>query len=421
MGFADQYIQKQKIKIINIEDDPHADLRFSVVIPCYDEPGLLKCLLSLYNSKKPAGAVEVIVVVNTPAGANSNVCAQNEKTYKELIEFCKKTNSPRFKIYPVLINDIPKKMAGAGYARKVGMNEAIKRFNMLDQSGGFILSLDADAICDANYFTAIEQHINKYPETNGFSVYFEHPLEGDDYPQIVYEGIQYYELDMRCFIEGLRYAGFPYAYHTIGSCFGVKALAYIKQGGMNMRQGGEDFYFLHKIIPMGHYYEVNTTKVMPSPRPSQRVPFGTGPWVYKFTIQGNKQMLSYNISAFNDIKGIFNTYNALFNVPSKQIKNYTRDVSKPMQDFLFQSRFEDAVLEINANCAGEKTFRKKFFHWFDAFRIVKYMHFVHNDYYKKYPVTALASSLLQIRYGVKPVSQDAAVLLDVYRKKQRKL
>jgi len=78
-------------------------------------------------------------------------------------------------------------------------------------------------------------------------------------------------------------------------------------------------------------------------------------------------------------------------------------------------------LEINANCAGEKTFRKKFFHWFDAFRIVKYMHFVHNDYYKKYPVTALASSLLQIRYGVKPVSQDAAVLLDVYRKKQRKL
>ncbi len=421
MGFANQYLLKQKIKIINIKDDPHPDLFYSVVIPCYNEHGILDCIKSLYNCERPSKAVEIIVVVNTPDNANKMISAQNEKSYNDLLEQSKRLNSPRFSIYPVLLSHVPKKNAGAGYARKAGMNEAINRFNMLDRPEGIILSLDADAVCDANYFTAIDEHVNKHPGTNGFSVYFEHPLRGTDYPRNVYEGITYYELDLRYFIEGLRYAGFPHAYHTIGSCFGVNASAYIKQGGMNMRQGGEDFYFLHKIIPMGHYYEVNTTKVMPSPRPSDRVPFGTGPWIEKFIKRDSKQVLTYNMSSFDDIKFIFSTYKTLFHVSSKNIKKYIEGVSKPMHDFLLKTRFEDAILEINANCAGEEAFSKKFLYWFDAFRIVKYMHFSHEGYYQKQPVLDVAYNLLQIRYEAITLPRNTAALLDMYRIKQRSL
>src|SRR5213594_3575687 len=91
----------------------------------------------------------------------------------------------------------------------------------------------------------------------------------------VAEAIAAYELHLRYYVRALRYAGFPYAHHTIGSCMAVRADVYKKQGGMNKRQAGEDFYFLQKIIPLGHFTDLTETKVIPSSRPSDRVPFGT--------------------------------------------------------------------------------------------------------------------------------------------------
>ena len=88
------------------------------------------------------------------------------------------------------------------------------------------------------------------PRSPGCSIYFEHPLHGPLEPK-VYEAIAAYELHLRYYVQALRYAAFPYAHHTIGSSMAVRADAYAKQGGMNKRQAGEDFYFLHKIIPLG--------------------------------------------------------------------------------------------------------------------------------------------------------------------------
>ena len=43
------------------------------------------------------------------------------------------------------------------------------------------------------------------------------------------------------------FVGYPDSIYTIGSAFAVRAEAYMKQGGMNRRQAGEDFYFLYKL------------------------------------------------------------------------------------------------------------------------------------------------------------------------------
>ena len=55
-----------------------------------------------------------------------------------------------------------------------------------------------------------------------------------------------------------------------------------KQDGLNKKQAGEDFYFLQKIMPMGNYFELNSTTVHPSSRTSDRVPFGTGPIINQY-------------------------------------------------------------------------------------------------------------------------------------------
>jgi len=39
----------------------------------------------------------------------------------------------------------------------------------------------------------------------------------------VYGAIAAYELHLRYYVQALRYAGFPHAHHTVGSCLAVRA------------------------------------------------------------------------------------------------------------------------------------------------------------------------------------------------------
>src|SRR4030095_9895180 len=122
-----------------------------------------------------------------------------------------------------------------------GMDEALRRFDEVGWAEGIIAGYDADCRCETNYLTALERHFQKNSQSPGCSIYFEHPLSGPLSPA-VYEGAAAYELHLRYFVQALRYAGFPHAHHTLGSCMAVRACTYCKQGGMNKRKAGEDFY-----------------------------------------------------------------------------------------------------------------------------------------------------------------------------------
>ena len=56
----------------------------------------------------------------------------------------------------------------------------------------------------------------------------------------------------------------------------VRAHAYARQGGMNRRQAGEDFYFMQKLVDGEQVENIAEATVFPSARLSHRVPFGTG-------------------------------------------------------------------------------------------------------------------------------------------------
>ena len=156
------------------------------------------------------------------------------------------------------------------------MDHAIHRFLWANNENGIIVSLDADTICDDRYLQQLELFYEKYPRANGCNVNFNHLLTENDDARLKKAVLQY-ELYLRYYVECLRFIEFPHSFHTIGSCFTVSALSYCKQGGMNMRQAGEDFYFLQKLFYLGEFYELNSAFVYPRARLSQRVVFGTGP------------------------------------------------------------------------------------------------------------------------------------------------
>jgi hypothetical protein len=74
--------------------------------------------------------------------------------------------------------------------------------------------------------------------------------------------------------------------------------------------------------------------------------------------------------------------------------------------------------EIRTNTAGPKSFRKRFFDWFNMFRIVKFMNFVHPRLYEKQPVGDAATELLKA-LGKNCTSGDPAGLLQYFRQLER--
>ncbi len=176
-----------------------------IVIPCYNEPDILKVLDSLQEANKPGKKWNVIVVVNAGENTPQNIIDQNRKTYAELIEARNNESYSHFQLIALYVEDTPKKHAGVGYARKVGMDYAIGIFNAIKNYTGVLVSLDADCRVSENYFTALE---NAYMQDKALDVathYFEHDLPLDS----TEEAIVLYELYLRYFRLAMYYSNFP--------------------------------------------------------------------------------------------------------------------------------------------------------------------------------------------------------------------
>ena len=126
-------------------------------------------------------------------------------------------------------------------------------------------------------------------------------------------------MHLRYYYQGLAYSGFPYVFHTVGSAIAVKALSYVKAGGMNSRQAGEDFYFIQKLVPSGGYFNLNSTTVYPSPRASFRVPFGTGASIGKLTEDNSSILLTYNFLAFKELRTFFGMIENIYNCKPEEL------------------------------------------------------------------------------------------------------
>jgi len=394
MGFAGIYLQKQTDFSVKITENPHPELRFIVVIPCFNEPDILVTLESVKSSKQTKGALEVIVVINSAISTDKEIIGQNRKTYMEVKNWIENKSDSSLSFYVLLEENLSDKFAGAGLARKIGMDQAIYRFDSLNNPNGVIISLDADSVIKPDYFVEIEQHFEKYPKANALTSYFEHPLQGEEFDAQVYHAISIYELYLRYYKTALKYTGFPYAFHTIGSCFAVTAKAYVKQGGMNRKQAGEDFYFLHKIFPLGECYELNSSCVYPSPRISERVPFGTGPMV-KNIIDSDGYFLSYDFRPFLDLKYFFKQLDYFYKIDMMELNDLLYQMPLPVVDFLSDNDFHAALEEINNNCSGIKTFRKRFFNWFNAFMVLKFLNVTAEKFYPKTELLDEAEKLLK--------------------------
>ena len=394
MAFANKYLTKKVVKSYSIIENPDKDLKIIIVIPCFNEDKIIDTILSIINNNFSDNLYEIIIVINHAVNDNKVVKGNNVKTLKQLRTFVKENKLNN--IFCIKAFDLPVKKSGVGFARKIGMDLAVSRFNLLEKPNGIIVSLDADTLVANNYLTEIEKIFDN-KNTEGISIYFEHEIDEKNIKNEQSQAIILYELYLRYFLLAMKFAGYKNVFHTVGSAFAVTAQTYVKYGGMVTKKAGEDFYFINKISSNGKFKYLKTTTVYPSSRASDRVPFGTGPEVAK--IINDKKFLTYDFNSFLDIKPFIDNFYKFYNISDIEYSKICRTLSVNLVEFLDNNNFFDNIVKISANCTNINIFEKAFFKWFSVFRVIKFLNFSHTVKYQKQDV------VLQVKTYLKQINR----------------
>lgn len=405
----ERYLERRQFYPFSVPEKASSQLGLVVVIPCFDEPDVGPVLDSLAQCVAPGCDVEVLVVVNAPVDADSATLARNDDAAR-----CVRHPAPGampgwMRRYAIERNSLPVTQAGVGLARKIGMDEAAARLATTRDCTGIIACLDADCRVAPNYLARLREVFAEHPHCPGVSIYFEHPqlFDADD---PLRRAMIDYELHLRVYVAGQRQAGFPYAFHTVGSALACSVAAYAAQGGMNLRQGGEDFYFAQKLIAAGGYRALNDTVVYPGVRKSARVPFGTGPAIQR-ALETDGEFETFAPQIFRDLT-LFCA--AVAQATPATAKSISAGLPVALRQFLDSQEFALRLDEICANVASDGSFRRRVFRWFNAFRFLKFAMHASRGTYPRVPVSAAAHEMAGTA-----APRDAPSLLRWYRRQDR--
>lgn len=254
--------------------------RHVACIPACDEAETLPETLEALSQARGSNDALVIVVLNGRAKAPQAVHQANDDLAKKLRIMAELPLEPMaegwFQGMGLVLVDrysegrrLPEEQ-GVGLARKLAADLALAWIADGSIEGPWIRSTDADVWVPPYYW---EEPSKAAGDRSAVIYPFHHVPEGDALQR---QALANYEAYLRYYVHGLKQAGSPYAFHTIGSliCFHHEAYAQVR--GMPKRQAGEDFYLLNKLAKVGRVETLTGEPVRLSGRTSDRVPFGTG-------------------------------------------------------------------------------------------------------------------------------------------------
>jgi len=269
-----------------------------------------------------------------------------------------------------------KPKTGVGLARKIIADIALALISENKVTSKWIYCTDADVVLPKNYFKRTElldSNISAatYPYT--------HVSYSDDVAE--QQAMTLYEISLRHYVFGLRYAGSPYAFPTIGSTIVIQPEAYAKVRGFPVREAAEDFYLMNKLAKVGKIKELSGDPVILDGRKSNRVPFGTGIGVIKISDYDSPidDTTFYHPASFDLLKSWITTINSF--TPNTRIEHIAKVYQQHPQlnqvwEALISMDVNAAIMHARRHSKQISVARKHLHTWFDAFRTLKLIHYI---------------------------------------------
>jgi hypothetical protein len=366
----------------------HKTYQFVLVIPAFAEP--LDCLENVLPADLQRTLV--IVVVNSAVDSDPGAIVQTQAFLKQFHD----TKAvfyrlPRPQESDCLIVDctsegrqFPPKQ-GVGLARKIGGDLALICIQQGIVKCPWIHCTDADVKLPLNYFDADPP----LPEVAVAIYPFEHhPL---------HENILSYEISLRYYVLQLNQAGSPYAFQTIGSLLKINPLHYAMVRGFPKRKAAEDFYMLNKLAKVGQVIRLKEPVVRLSSRMSQRVPFGTGAAMTRFAKQPCFDL--YHPHIFQYLKTWLEVIPTLWrdrdSIQQKGI-DHGWSHSPLILDALSVLGLRNILPHAYQQCSNSDYFHRYLWTWFDAFRTLKFIHYLRDHGLPNVTIVEAIASLTEI-------------------------
>jgi hypothetical protein len=428
------YLNKRASITWQIENDYKKYFQYIIVVPAIAEsdtlPKLIKSLEK--NDKLELHNTLLLIVVNNSVSSSEEVKDDNQKTLADLRKIKSKVNIS-FIDASSAGKEMDDKNGGVGLARKIGMDLALTKFDYFSINKNIMLCTDADCIVDSDYLLEISQEFNR----NNFEaavVNFAHDISGNDEET---KAIICYEIFLRYYVLGLKFAKSDYAFNTIGSTMLCTPDAYVKVEGMNKRKAAEDFYFLEKLAKIYPIGELKSTYVYPSKRGSWRVPFGTGKSVDRYLSYSRDEYLLYDPKSFIILKnwlevfydrslsqpelvsGSLNFADNQQEIPN-QVRNdwknpfqsfirIAQNINPALSDFLSQQDFGNFISKVLLKNNNPNEIEKQKHFWFDAFRTLKLIHYLRDATYPKINMFDAVDELLKMMKIENNIKRNSAI------------
>jgi glycosyltransferase involved in cell wall biosynthesis len=329
-------------------------------IPAMNEREYLPLTLDCISKQQCKANIEVYICINQPESWWENpdkrsVCENNQQT-KKMLE-----NHPRLNI--TLIdkssrgNGWEDKKQGVGCARKLLANHILS----VAADKDIIINMDADTVFEPNYCQSLLDNFAAHKTSIAVAVPYYHSLIGSETED---RAILRYEIYTRNYNLNLLRIGSPYAYTALGSAIACTVKSCRAVGGFDGYESGEDFYFLQKLCKYGHVLRYNKCKVYPATRYSSRVPFGTGPAIYKGSSGNWDAYPVFHHSGFDIIEDTYKQIHTLFN------QNYHNEFTSFMET-VFSTN--DLWSPLRKNYKTQASFTRAFHNKVDGLRIFQFL------------------------------------------------
>jgi hypothetical protein len=369
----DRYLRKRAVTgPWRIQGPSRRDFSGAVIIPALAESAsLFDTLRSLATN--PPELLErflILVVVNQREDAAPGDKTDNKSTLKRLADGPAGLENLHLAWIDAAGRglEMPGKNGGVGLARKIGCDLALTRLD--GQASNLLVALDADTLVRPDYLPALTRHFHA-GRSGGAVVPFCHQPAADAAGQ---RAITAYELYLRAHVLGLRLAGSPYAFHTVGSTMVCQAAAYVRAGGMNRRQAGEDFYFLQQLAKTAGVTLVEDTVVYPSARISHRTPFGTGRGVARLADDGAEAALCYHPRCYGVLGAWLNMADRHWQAGGSELLERARAHDDVLAAFLQEEHLPEVWDKLSRNHGSRQGRRSAFHGWFDGLKTTRLIH-----------------------------------------------
>lgn len=367
----------------------------ALIVPaCAESESVFACLQSAVKSAEASKkSLLIVLVINHGTGSSDDIRSDNARTLElikkqisSVLEFPGpfKGFSGKFENHDCLVVDrasegheLPPKQ-GVGLARKIGSDMvcAMSFLNLIKAQ--FAHTTDADATLPRDYFLSTSAVSEPFP--SAFVYPFDHvPVAGMTEAQ--QKALQIYHQYLIDYREGLKQAGSPYGFHTIGSTIAFNIEHYAKVRGFPKKEAGEDFYLLNKLRKLAPVYEAKSGPVLLQGRLSQRVPFGTGQSILEISslIEQGKEWKTYPDWIF-ELLGVWLSKLDDY-CEHKDLRQFKEECfpvygsEEQVTQLIEHLKMQDFLRALPAKSKSVEGRKNHVLTWFDALKTLRFIHF----------------------------------------------